>query len=200
MAVAVPKNSEAEMKPPGVDAGGFSVLQPKGRRVQGLLKRPRELWLRRTKGTTRHDVVRPAPQALARTQMPLMIGTVNWAGILVAGPALWVIRFTVKRRFDPPSPRDVAGGAVAAPRSRVVTEIGFLAVCLVVASSFAWFQSIFARTLGNAIGLGVFLALVPAAFLTGTEVCAPEKHGFVRGVVVALALTACSVIVYSVRL
>lgn len=124
----------------------------------------------------------------------------NWPGVAVAAPALWAIRFTLKRRFDRPNPSSPAAETVTIPLSTIVTEFRDLTICLTIASGLAWFQSLYAHSLGDAIWLGLGLAVVPAAYLTGVDVGASEKRGSVRGAVVAVAFVACSLIIYTVRL
>lgn len=132
--------------------------------------------------------------------MTLTPEPVNWPGVAVAAPTLWAIRFTLKRRFDRPNPSSAATETVTIPRSSVVTEFRYFTICLTIASGLAWFQSLFAHSLGNAIWLGLGSAVVPAAYLTGIDVGAPEKHGSVRGAIAAVCLVGCSLIIYSVRL
>lgn len=132
--------------------------------------------------------------------MALTPAPLNWPGVALSSLALWAIRFPLKRRFDRPDRSRAAAGTVAIPRNSVVTEFRDLTICVTISSGLAWFQSLYAHSLGDAIWLGLGLAVVPAAYLTGVDVGASEKRGSVRGAVVAVAFVACSLIIYTVRL
>lgn len=124
-----------------------------------------------------------------------ILGSVNWAGVIVGALFLWAMRFVLRRFLDRSG--SPAGFTHSADRGRAVVGEGtaFL-LCLIVATAMAVIQNVFAGR-ASATGIGFLASLVPAAVLIGMGGESPRKHGTARAAAVIVGATVSSTIIHA---